>query len=167
MNAKVITNTKLALILYRFNLDKFKPIWKQKAKVVCKHTQRMRIMWERIRQNEATLPLFDEDYTFDHPLELFKPELPQSIEIEQPKEQTKNRHNRGTPLAGTFSKRVQSTRVFGSLGATSQKPPLRGRIRWFCCPAKRTSKNKRPTMQELKVAFWAEELQERSYRRKQ
>ena len=73
MNAKVITNTKLALILYRFNLDKFKPIWKQKAKVVCKHTQRMRIMWERICENEATLPLFDEDYTFDNPLELFKP----------------------------------------------------------------------------------------------
>lgn len=97
MNAKVITNTKLALILYRFNLDKFKPIWKQKAKVVCKHTQRMRIMWERICENEATLPLFDEDYKFDHPLELFKPELPQSIEVEQPKEQTKNRHNKSTP----------------------------------------------------------------------
>lgn len=145
MNAKVITNTKLALILYRFNLDKFKPIWKQKAKVVCKHTQRMRIMWERICQNEATLPLFDEDYTFDHPLELFKPELPQSIEIEQPKEQTKNRHNRGTPLAGTL--------VFGSLGAT-------------CCPAKRTSKNKSPSLEELKELFWAEELQERRYRRK-
>ncbi|WP_086236225.1 hypothetical protein [Campylobacter devanensis] len=146
MNAKVITNTKLALILYRFNLDKFKPIWKQKAKVVCKHTQRMRIMWERICENEATLPLFDEDYKFDHPLELFKPELPQSIEIEQPKEQTKNRHNRGTPLAGTL--------VFGSLGAT-------------CCPAKRTSKNKSPSLEELKELFWAEELQERSYRRKQ
>lgn len=146
MNAKVITNTKLALILYRFNLDKFEPIWKQKAKVVCKHTQRMRIMWERICQNEATLPLFDEDYTFDNPLELFKPELPQSIEVEQPKEQTKNRHNRGTPLAGTL--------VFGSLGAT-------------CCPAKRTSKNKSPTLEELKELFWAEELQERSYRRKQ
>lgn len=145
MNAKVITNTKLALILYRFNLDKFKPIWKQKAKVVCKHTQRMRIMWERICQNEATLPLFDEDYTFDNPLELFKPELPQSIEVEQPKEQTKNRHNRGTPLAGTL--------VFGSLGAT-------------CCPAKRTSKNKSPSLEELKELFWAEELQERIYRRK-
>lgn len=146
MNAKVITNTKLALILYRFKLGEFEPIWKQKAKVVCKHTQRMRIMWERICENEATLPLFDEDYKFDHPLELFKPELPQSIEIEQPKEQTKNRHNRGTPLAGTL--------VFGSLGAT-------------CCPAKRTSKNKSPSIEELKVAFWAEELQERSYRRKQ
>lgn len=145
MNAKVITNTKLALILYRFNLDKFKPIWKQKAKVVCKHTQRMRIMWERICQNEATLPLFDEDYTFDNPLELFTPELPQSIETEQPKEQTKNRHNRGTPLAGTL--------VFGSLGAT-------------CCPAKRTSKNKSPSLEELKELFWAEELQERRYRRK-
>ncbi|WP_096024666.1 hypothetical protein [Campylobacter lanienae] len=85
MNAKVITNTKLALILYRFNLDKFEPIWKQKAKVVCKHTQRMRIMWERICQNEATLPLFDEDYTFDNPLELFKPvdgsDLPQSLSV--------------------------------------------------------------------------------------
>lgn len=85
MNAKVITNTKLALILYRFNLDKFKPIWKQKAKVVCKHTQRMRIMWERICQNEATLPLFDEDYTFDNPLELFKPvdgsDLPQGSSV--------------------------------------------------------------------------------------
>lgn len=146
MNAKVITNTKLALILYRFNLDKFKPIWKQKAKVVCKHTQRMRIMWERICENEATLPLFDEDYKFDHPLELFKPELPQSIEIEQPKEQTKNRHNRGTPLAGTL--------VFGSLGAT-------------CCPAKRTSKNKSPSLEELKELFWAEELQEKKYRRRQ
>ena len=75
MNAKVITNTKLALILYRFKLGEFEPIWKQKAKVVCKHTQRMRIMWERICQNEATLPLFDEDYTFDHPLELFKPTI--------------------------------------------------------------------------------------------
>lgn len=94
MNAKIITNTKLALILYRFKLDEFKPLWKQKAKVVCKHTQRMRIMWERICQNEATLPLFDEDYTFDNPLELFTPELPQSIETEQPKEQTKNRHNK-------------------------------------------------------------------------
>ncbi|MCR8679603.1 MULTISPECIES: hypothetical protein [Campylobacter] len=150
MNAKVITNTKLALILYRFNLDKFKPIWKQKAKVVCKHTQRMRIMWERICQNEATLPLFDEDYEPKSIAELFTPELPQSIEIEQPKEQTKNRHNRGTPLAGTL--------VFGSLGATSQKPPLRGRIRWFCCPAKRTSKNKSPSLEELKELFWAEEL---------
>lgn len=82
MNAKVITNTKLALILYRFKLGEFEPIWKQKAKVVCKHTQRMRIMWERICENETTLPLFDEDYTFDHPLELFKPvarsDLPQS-----------------------------------------------------------------------------------------
>ena len=145
MNAKVITNTKLALILYRFNLDKFKPIWKQKAKVVCKHTQRMRIMWERICQNEATLPLFDEDYEPKSIAELFTPELPQSIEVEQPKEQTKNRHNRGTPLAGTL--------VFGSLGAT-------------CCPAKRTSKNKRPSLEELKELFWAEELQERSYRRK-
>ena len=158
MNAKVITNTKLALILYRFNLDKFKPIWKQKAKVVCKHTQRMRIMWERICQNEATLPLFDEDYEPKSIAELFTPELPQSIEVEQPKEQTKNRHNRGTPLAGTL--------VFGSLGATSQKPPLRGRIRWFCCPAKRTSKNKSPSLEELKELFWAEELQERIYRRK-
>ena len=145
MNAKVITNTKLALILYRFNLDKFKPIWKQKAKVVCKHTQRMRIMWERICQNEATLPLFDEDYEPKSIAELFTPELPQSIEVEQPKEQTKNRHNRGTPLAGTL--------VFGSLGAT-------------CCPAKRTSKNKSPSLEELKELFWAEELQERSYRRK-
>ncbi|WP_086237810.1 hypothetical protein [Campylobacter porcelli] len=138
MNAKVITNTKLALILYRFNLDKFKPIWKQKAKVVCKHTQRMRIMWERICQNEATLPLFDEDYEPKSIAELFTPELPQSIETEQPKEQTKNRHNRGTPLAGTL--------VFGSLGAT-------------CCPAKRTSKNKSPSLEELKELFWAEELQ--------
>ena len=145
MNAKVITNTKLALILYRFNLDKFKPIWKQKAKVVCKHTQRMRIMWERICQNEATLPLFDEDYEPKSIAELFTPELPQSIEVEQPKEQTKNRHNRGTPLAGTL--------VFGSLGAT-------------CCPAKRTSKNKSPTLEELKELFWAEEFQERRYRRR-
>ena len=158
MNAKVITNTKLALILYRFKLGEFEPIWKQKAKVVCKHTQRMRIMWERICENEATLPLFDEDYEPKSIAELFTPELPQSIEVEQPKEQTKNRHNRGTPLAGTL--------VFGSLGATSQKPPLRGRIRWFCCPAKRTSKNKRPSLEELKELFWAEELQERRYRRK-
>lgn len=97
MNAKVITNTKLALILYRFNLDKFKPIWKQKAKVVCKHTQRMRIMWERICENEATLPLFDEDYEPKSIAELFTPELPQSIEKQQPKEQTKNRHNKTTP----------------------------------------------------------------------
>ena len=120
MNAKVITNTKLALILYRFNLDKFKPIWKQKAKVVCKHTQRMRIMWERICQNEATLPLFDEDYTFDNPLELFKPvdgsDLPQ-----------------------------------GSSAASSSV---------------RAKRDKSPSLEELKELFWAEELQERRYRRK-
>ena len=143
MNAKVITNTKLALILYRFNLDKFKPIWKQKAKVVCKHTQRMRIMWERISENEATLPLFDENYTFDNPLELFKPLTSQTNEV----------------------------RLCDQSLALSQKPPLRGRIRWFC---KRTKvpasgvphKNDRPSLEELKELFWAEELQERRYRRK-
>lgn len=120
MNAKVITNTKLALILYRFNLDKFKPIWKQKAKVVCKHTQRMRIMWERICQNEATLPLFDEDYTFDNPLELFKP-------------------------------------VDGS------DLPQGSSVKSFSVRAKR---DKSPSLEELKELFWAEELQERRYRRK-
>ena len=120
MNAKVITNTKLALILYRFNLDKFKPIWKQKAKVVCKHTQRMRIMWERICQNEATLPLFDEDYKFSDPTELFKPvaksDLPQSSS-------------------------VKSSSV-------------------------RAKRDKSPSLEELKELFWAEELQEKRYRRK-
>ena len=125
MNAKVITNTKLALILYRFNLDKFKPIWKKKAKVVCKHTQRMRIMWERICENEATLPLFDEDYTFDHPLELFKPvttsDLPQSSSVK--------------------SSSVKSSSI-------------------------RAKRDKSPSLEELKELFWAEELQERRYRRK-
>ena len=120
MNAKVITNTKLALILYRFNLDKFKPIWKQKAKVVCKHTQRMRIMWERICQNEATLPLFDEDYTFDHPLELFK------------------------PVDGSDLPKSSSTASSSS----------------------RAKRDKSPSLEELKELFWAEELQERRYRRK-
>ena len=159
MPHQVRTNTKLAIILNRYRGDEFTAMWKAKAKVVSKHTQRMRIMWERLSEGDATLPLFDNDYEPKSIAELFTPELPQSIEIEQPKEQTKNRHNRGTPLAGTL--------VFGSLGATSQKPPLRGRIRWFCCPAKRTSKNKSPSLEELKELFWAEELQEKKYRRKQ
>ncbi|WP_086239227.1 hypothetical protein [Campylobacter devanensis] len=134
MNAKVITNTKLALILYRFNLDKFKPIWKQKAKVVCKHTQRMRIMWERICENEATLPLFDEDYKFSDPTELFKP-------------------------VTILTSQTNEVRLCDqSLALWKRtKAPLRG------VP----HKNGRPSIEELKVAFWAEELQERSYRRKQ
>ncbi|MBP3675195.1 MAG: hypothetical protein J6I71_01845 [Campylobacter sp.] len=90
-------NTKIALILYRFKLDEFKPLWNKKAAIVCKHTQRMRIMWERIYENEATLPLFDNDYEPKSIAELFTPELPQSIEAQQPKEQTKNRHNKNTP----------------------------------------------------------------------
>ncbi|WP_086290391.1 hypothetical protein [Campylobacter devanensis] len=134
MNAKVITNTKLALILYRFNLDKFKPIWKQKAKVVCKHTQRMRIMWERICENEATLPLFDEDYKFDHPLELFK------------------------PVAILTSQTNEVRLCDQSLALWKRtKAPLRG------VP----HKNGRPSLEELKELFWAEELQEKSYRRRQ
>lgn len=136
---QVRTNTKLAIILNRYRGDEFTAQWKAKAKVVSKHTQRFRIMWERLNEGEATLPLFDNDYEPKSIAELFTPELPQSIEVQQPKEQTKNRHNRGTPLAGTL--------VFGSLGAT-------------CCPAKRTSKNKSPTMQELKELFWAEELRD-------
>ena len=132
MNAKVITNTKLALILYRFNLDKFKPIWKQKAKVVCKHTQRMRIMWERIRQNEATLPLFDEDYTFDHPLELFEPTILTS--------QTNEVRLCDQSLALWKPTKVPASGV--------------------------PHKNGRPSLEELKELFWAEELQERIYRRK-
>lgn len=97
MNAKTLMNTKIALILYRFKLDEFKPLWNKKAAIVCKHTQRMRIMWERIYENEATLPLFDNDYEPKSIAELFTPELPQSIEAQQPKEQTKNRHNKNTP----------------------------------------------------------------------
>ncbi|WP_096021576.1 hypothetical protein [Campylobacter lanienae] len=137
MPHQVRTNTKLAIILNRYRGDEFTAMWKAKAKVVSKHTQRMRIMWERLSEGDATLPLFDNDYEPKSIAELFTPELPQSIETEQPKEQTKNRHNRGTPLAGTL--------VFGSLGAT-------------CCPAKRTSKNKSPSLEELKELFWAEEL---------
>lgn len=147
MPHQVRTNTKLAIILNRYRGDEFTAMWKAKAKVVSKHTQRMRIMWERLSEGDATLPLFDNDYEPKSIAELFTPELPQSIEVEQPKEQTKNRHNRGTPLAGTL--------VFGSLGAT-------------CCPAKRTSKNKSPSLEELKELFWAEELQNPPrHRRKQ
>lgn len=145
MPHQVRTNTKLAIILNRYRGDEFTAMWKAKAKVVSKHTQRMRIMWERLSEGDATLPLFDNDYEPKSIAELFTPELPQSIEIEQPKEQTKNRHNRGTPLAGTL--------VFGSLGAT-------------CCPAKRTSKNKSPSLEELKELFWAEELQNPPRRRR-
>lgn len=130
MNAKIITNTKLALILYRFNLDKFEPIWKAKAKVVCKHTQRMRIMWERICQNEATLPLFDEDYTFDHPLELFKPLTSQTNEVRLCDQSLALWKRTKVPASGV------------------------------------PHKNERPTLEELKELFWAEELQERRYRRK-
>lgn len=147
MPHQVRTNTKLAIILNRYRGDEFTAMWKAKAKVVSKHTQRMRIMWERLSEGDATLPLFDNDYEPKSIAELFTPELPQSIETEQPKEQTKNRHNRGTPLAGTL--------VFGSLGAT-------------CCPAKRTSKNKLPSLEELKELFWAEELRNPPrHRRKQ
>lgn len=145
MPHQVRTNTKLAIILNRYRGDEFTAMWKAKAKVVSKHTQRMRIMWERLSEGDATLPLFDNDYEPKSIAELFTPELPQSIEVEQPKEQTKNRHNRGTPLAGTL--------VFGSLGAT-------------CCPAKRTSKNKSPSLEELKELFWAEELQNPPRRRR-
>lgn len=145
MPHQVRTNTKLAIILNRYRGDEFTAMWKAKAKVVSKHTQRMRIMWERLSEGDAILPLFDNDYEPKSIAELFTPELPQSIEIEQPKEQTKNRHNRGTPLAGTL--------VFGSLGAT-------------CCPAKRTSKNKSPSLEELKELFWAEELRNPPRRRR-
>ena len=134
MNAKVITNTKLALILYRFKLGEFEPIWKQKAKVVCKHTQRMRIMWERICQNEATLPLFDEDYEPKSIAELFTPELPQSIEIEQSNLTSQTNEVRLCDQSLALWKRT--------------KAPLRG------VP----HKNGRPSLEELKELFWAEEL---------
>lgn len=97
MPHQVRTNTKLAIILNRYRGDEFTAMWKAKAKVVSKHTQRMRIMWERLSEGDATLPLFDNDYEPKSIAELFTPELPQSIEIEQPKEQTKNRHNKSTP----------------------------------------------------------------------
>lgn len=94
MPHQVRTNTKLAIILNRYRGDEFTAMWKAKAKVVSKHTQRFRIMWERLNEGDATLPLFDNDYEPKSIAELFTPELPQSIEIEQPKEQTKNRHNK-------------------------------------------------------------------------
>lgn len=94
---QVRTNTKLAIILNRYRGDEFTAQWKAKAKVVSKHTQRFRIMWERLNEGEATLPLFDNDYEPKSIAELFTPELPQSIEAQQPKEQTKNRHNKNTP----------------------------------------------------------------------
>lgn len=111
MNAKTLTNTKIALILHRYNLDSFKPIWKAKAGIVCKHTQRIRIMWQRIHEQEATLPLFDEDYKPKDVLDLFKPvglaKESKAITIKRPT-QIKREH--------------------------------------------------RPTIDELKAAFWAEEL---------
>ncbi|MBR2917521.1 MAG: hypothetical protein IKC25_02115 [Campylobacter sp.] len=94
---QVRTNTKLAIILNRYRGDEFTAQWKAKAKVVSKHTQRFRIMWERLNEGEATLPLFDNDYEPKSIAELFTPELPQSIEAQQPKEQTKNRHNKNAP----------------------------------------------------------------------
>ena len=111
MNAKTLTNTKIALILHRFHLGSFKPIWKAKADIVCKHTQRIRIMWQRIHEQEATLPLFDEDYKFDDPLELFRP-------VDDIKESK----------AITIKRPTQIKREY------------------------------RPTIDELKAAFWAEEL---------
>lgn len=97
MPYQVRTNTKLAIILNRYRGDEFTAEWKAKAKAVCKHTQRFRIMWERLNEGDATLPLFDNDYEPKSIAELFTPELPQSIEAQQPKEQTKNRHNKSTP----------------------------------------------------------------------
>lgn len=97
MPHQVRTNTKLAIILNRYRGDEFTAEWKAKAKAVCKHTQRFRIMWERLNEGDATLPLFDNDYEPKSIAELFTPELPQSIEAQQPKEQTKNRHNKSTP----------------------------------------------------------------------
>lgn len=97
MPHQVRTNTKLAIILNRYRGDEFTAEWKAKAKAVCKHTQRFRIMWERLKEGDATLPLFDNDYEPKSIAELFTPELPQSIEAQQPKEQTKNRHNKSTP----------------------------------------------------------------------
>lgn len=97
MPHQVRTNTKLAIILNRYRGDEFTAQWKAKAKVVSKHTQRFRIMWERLKEGDATLPLFDNDYEPKSIAELFTPELPQSIEAQQPKEQTKNRHNKSTP----------------------------------------------------------------------
>lgn len=97
MPHQVRTNTKLAIILNRYRGDEFTAQWKAKAKAVCKHTQRFRIMWERLNEGDATLPLFDNDYEPKSIAELFTPELPQSIEAQQPKEQTKNRHNKSTP----------------------------------------------------------------------
>lgn len=97
MPHQVRTNTKLAIILNRYRGDEFTAQWKAKAKAVSKHTQRFRIMWERLKEGDATLPLFDNDYEPKSIAELFTPELPQSIEAQQPKEQTKNRHNKSTP----------------------------------------------------------------------
>ena len=62
MPHQVRTNTKLAIILNRYRGDEFTAQWKAKAKVVSKHTQRFRIMWERLSEGDATLPLFDNDY---------------------------------------------------------------------------------------------------------
>lgn len=143
MPHQVRTNTKLAIILNRYRGDEFTAMWKAKAKVVSKHTQRFRIMWERLSEGDATLPLFDNDYEPKSIAELFTPELPQSIEIEQPNLTSQTNEVRLCDQSLALWKRT--------------KAPLRG------VP----HKNGRPSIEELKVAFWAEELQERSYRRKQ
>ncbi len=83
-------------------------------------------MWERICENEATLPLFDEDYKFDDPTELFKP-------------------------VTILTSQTNEVRLCDqSLALWKRtKAPLRG------VP----HKNGRPSLEELKELFWAEELQ--------
>ena len=143
MPHQVQTNTKLAIILNRYRGDEFTAMWKAKAKVVSKHTQRFRIMWERLSEGDATLPLFDNDYEPKSIAELFTPELPQSIEIEQPNLTSQTNEVRLCDQSLALWKRT--------------KAPLRG------VP----HKNGRPSLEELKELFWAEELQEKKYRRRQ
>ena len=143
MPHQVRTNTKLAIILNRYRGDEFTAMWKAKAKVVSKHTQRFRIMWERLSEGDATLPLFDNDYEPKSIAELFTPELPQSIEIEQPNLTSQTNEVRLCDQSLALWKRT--------------KAPLRG------VP----HKNGRPSLEELKELFWAEELQEKKYRRRQ
>ena len=142
MPHQVRTNTKLAIILNRYRGDEFTAMWKAKAKVVSKHTQRMRIMWERLSEGDATLPLFDNDYEPKSIAELFTPELPQSIEIEQSNLTSQTNEVRLCDQSLALWKRT--------------KAPLRG------VP----HKNGRPSLEELKELFWAEELRNPPRRRR-
>ena len=99
MPHQVRTNTKLAIILNRYRGDEFTAQWKGKAKAVSKHTQRFRIMWERMNEGDATLPLFDNDYEPADNIELFAPvPVPTANEcIEQTNECIKNKHDKKAP----------------------------------------------------------------------